>query len=158
GIQFNVAGTVRLTSGALPALTGTAYLDGTTAPGFAGRPLVEVDCNHFGGLRFNPGSSGSTLLSLAITDAADSGVGLFGAGSVFVAGNFIGLRLDGTTAAGNGGNGIVLSASSGNTIGGTGAQLRNVISANSGNGICVRMSSGNQILGNYVGTDATGML
>src|SRR5262245_1870838 len=34
-IRFRVAGTIRLTSGALPAVTGTVNIDGTTAPGFA---------------------------------------------------------------------------------------------------------------------------
>src|SRR5437870_1774703 len=37
-INFNVAGTIRLTTCALPAITGKVDINGTTAPGFAGTP------------------------------------------------------------------------------------------------------------------------
>jgi parallel beta-helix repeat protein len=157
-IDFNVAGTIRLTTGALPTITGNVDIDGTTAPGFATTPVVEVDFNHFGGLVFNPGSAGSTLRSLGLVNAAVNGVTVNGGGGMLIAGNFIGLHLDGTTPAANGGNGLDLIGSSGNTVGGTAAQDRNVISANLFNGIRVGGSSRNQILGNYIGTDATGTL
>src|SRR4051812_34255632 len=42
-ITFAVAGTIRLTSGALPAVTDKVDIDGRTEPGFAGTPVVEVD-------------------------------------------------------------------------------------------------------------------
>src|SRR5262245_8291683 len=51
-IHFGVAGTIRLTTAALPAVTDPVVIDGTTAPGFAGTPVVEVDFNRFRGLRF----------------------------------------------------------------------------------------------------------
>ena len=51
-INFDVAGTITLAS-ALPTVTGNVNIDGTTAPGFAGTPVVEVNFNHFGGLQFN---------------------------------------------------------------------------------------------------------
>ncbi len=35
-INFSVAGTIQLTSGALPAITDNVDIDGTTAPGYAG--------------------------------------------------------------------------------------------------------------------------
>src|SRR5271170_884250 len=44
-IDFSVAGVIQLTSGALPAITNTVNIEGTTAPGFAGAPVVEVDNN-----------------------------------------------------------------------------------------------------------------
>src|SRR5258708_33371176 len=44
-IDFSVAGVIQLTSGALPAITNTVKIDGTTAPGFTGAPVVEID-NH----------------------------------------------------------------------------------------------------------------
>src|SRR6202521_4080735 len=40
-IDFSVAGVIKLTSGALPAITNTVKIDGSTAPGFAGAPVVE---------------------------------------------------------------------------------------------------------------------
>src|SRR5262245_50182472 len=39
-IAFSVAGSIKLTSGALPAVTDPVNLDSTTAPGFAGAPRV----------------------------------------------------------------------------------------------------------------------
>jgi hypothetical protein len=157
-INFSVAGTIRLTTGALPANTGSVNIDGTTAPGFAGTPAIEVDYNHFGGLQFNSGSTGSALRSLSLVNASGAGVMVNGAGGMLVVGNFIGLGLDGTTVAGNGGNGLVLIGSSGTTVGGTAAQDRNVISGNHNNGIDIVGSSNNQIVANYIGTDVTGDL
>src|SRR5262245_59204251 len=48
-ISFGVAGTIQLAS-ALPAVTGRLTIDGTTAPGFFGSPLVEIDANGSAGL------------------------------------------------------------------------------------------------------------
>jgi parallel beta-helix repeat protein len=157
-IDFNVAGVIRLTTGALPAITGKVDIDGTTAPGFAGTPVVEFDYNDCAGLQFNAGSAGSALQSLGLVNAIGNGVTLNGGGNMLVVGNYIGLELDGATVAGNGGNGLQLNASSGNTIGGTTAQDRNLISGNDNNGIDISGSSDNQIIANYVGTDASGTL
>ncbi len=155
-INFSVAGTIRLTSGALPAVTNSVTIDGTTAPGFAGAPVVAIDSNHFAGLQFNAGSAGSTLRSLSLMNASGAGVTFNGVGTMLVAGNYVGLGLDGSTVAGNAGNGLEFDASSGNTIGGTTAQDRNVISGNLNNGIALSASSNNQIIGNLIGTDVTG--
>jgi hypothetical protein len=157
-ISFGVAGTIRLTTGALPDITETVDIDGTTAPGFTGAPAVAVDYNGFGGLRFDTGSTGSALRSLSLGNAAGAGVAINGAGSMTVVGNFIGLALDGATIAGNGGNGLELNASSANVIGGTTAQERNIISGNRNNGIDLNGSAGNQVAGNFLGTDVTGVL
>jgi hypothetical protein len=159
-INFSVAGTIQLTSGALPFITSPLTLDGSTAPGFSSAPVIEIDYNHFGGLLFNPGSAGSILRSLSLVNASGSGVTLNGGGHLLIAGNYIGLELDGTTMAGNGGNGLELDASSNNIIGGTTAADRNVISGNNKNGIAIGLSgsTNNQVDGNYIGTDATGTL
>ena len=157
-IDFNVAGTIRLTNCALPAIMGSVNIDGTTAPGFAGTPTVEIDFNHFGGLQFNPTSTGSALRSLSLVNATGNGVMVLRGGNMVIVGNYIGLAPDGATADGNTGNGLELYASSGNTIGGVSAQDCNVISANRSNGIDIFASSNNQVLGNYIGTDSTGTL
>src|SRR3954453_23192298 len=44
-IDFSLAGVIKLTSAALPAITNTVKIDGTTAPGFSGSPKVEIDNN-----------------------------------------------------------------------------------------------------------------
>jgi hypothetical protein len=157
-ISFSVAGTIRLTTGALPVIAGNVDIDGTTAPGFAGAPVIEVDYHGLGGLRFNSGAAGSALRSLALVNAAGSGVTVNGGGNMRILGNFIGLDLDGTTVAANRGDGLELNASSGNTIGGATGQDRNIISGNHGNGISITGSAHNQIVGNFIGTDVTGTL
>src|SRR5690349_19197442 len=75
-INFTKAGTIALTSGALPAVVHPVTIDGTTAPGFAQTPVVEVAADGFGGLRFDAGSAGSTLKSIGIVDAGGDGVTL----------------------------------------------------------------------------------
>jgi hypothetical protein len=154
-IQFGVAGTIELTS-ALPTITGTVNIDGTTAPGFAGTPQVEVNFNNFAGLQFGPLANGSALRSLSLVGASGSGVTLNFDQQMLIVGNFIGVNSDGTTADGNQGSGIALVHSSDNTIGGESAQDTNVISANSQQGILLSFSSNNVITNNEIGTDAAG--
>lgn len=166
-ITFGVAGTIQLTSGALPDITDAVNIDGTTAPGFkaTGRPRVEVDYNGFGGLRFGAGSAGSALRFLGLVHSGGDGVFL-AAGNITVVGNFIGLRLDGSTAGRNAGDGLEIApTSSGNVIGATTTvgigvfpRASNVISGNGGAGIVARGSSNNLIVANYIGTDASGVL
>jgi trimeric autotransporter adhesin len=157
-IDFAVTGVIKLTSGALPAVTDSVRIDGANEPSFAGTPVVEVDYNGFGGLQFKAGAAGSTLRSLALVHSSGAGVKLNGGGHVLIAGNYIGLALDGHTVAANRGNGVELDSSVSNTIGGTLAADRNVIAGNRLNGIYVDAGSGNLILGNYIGADATGAL
>ncbi len=49
-IDFSVAGVIQLTSGALPAITNTVKIDGTTAPNGAFIPVVEIDNHGFAGV------------------------------------------------------------------------------------------------------------
>lgn len=155
-IKFRVAGTVRLTSGALPGVTDAVTIDGTTAPRFQGTPAVEIDANGFDGLRFDAGSAGSVLKSLGFVNAAGAGITL-NAGNIRLFGNFIGVLRDGRTAAGNRGNGVTINASSsGNVIGSRREGERNLISGNGGHGIAIDGSAGNQIQSNFIGTDTQG--
>ena len=94
---------------------------------------------------------------------SNSGVGIFLAGNnTIVAGNLIGTNAAGTAAVGNAAHGIDISGT-GNTIGGTTALARNVISGNGfglatvANGISLQSAATtNQILGNYIGVNAAG--
>lgn len=72
--------------------------------------------------------------------------------------NYIGTNVSGNKALLNGGAGIELYDSDYNFIGGKTPEERNVISGNSGDGIRIFNSSNNTVQGNYIGTDATGML
>ena len=79
-----------------------------------------------------------------------------------VAGNHLGVDITGTIAFGNGDGsvtdaGVRVNGGMGSTIGGTTAADRNIISGNNQTGIFLTSSArGNRIIGNYIGTDATG--
>jgi titin len=97
-----------------------------------------------------------------VVNWSDSGIVIFDNGNT-IAGNFIGIAPNGSTAAGNGTDGVLVIGGSGNTIGGTTASDRNVLSGNGG-GIQIQRTSpsspvpatNNVVEGNYVGTDAAG--
>jgi titin len=82
----------------------------------------------------------------------------YGASGNLIQGNLIGLSAAGTSALPNGGNGISISDASSNTIGGSVAAARNVISGNIYNGILIVLvaDASNTVCGNYIGTDVTG--
>lgn len=88
-----------------------------------------------------------------------NGIWFLAAGGDTVEGDLIGTDPTGTTRIPNGGNGVALVAgSSSNTIGGTTAADRNVISGNSGSGV-VLSDSGTQynvVQNDFIGTNATG--
>src|SRR5215218_7713906 len=71
-ISFSVAGSIQLRR-ALPKITGQVNVNGSTAPGFAAAPVVEVDFNGAKGLRFEAGSNSSVVQSLALVDASSAG-------------------------------------------------------------------------------------
>ncbi len=84
-----------------------------------------------------------------------AGVSLgFNATGNAVQGNYVGTNAAGTAAIPNS-RGIQVSSNSNNTIGGTTAGARNIISGNSGTGIELSGSE-NLIQGNFIGTDVTG--
>ena len=115
-IAFAVAGTIPLAT-ALPAITDTVSIDGSTAPGFVGAPRITVNFRGQAGLRFAPGSDGSSLTSLALVRASGAGVTLDASG-ITLARNSIGVLANGTTAAPNTGAGVLVTArGSGNQIG-----------------------------------------
>jgi hypothetical protein len=76
-------------------------------------------------------------------------------GSVGVQGNYIGTDRSGTKDLGNDIDGIFLESASGATVGGTTAASRNVVSGN-GNGVDLVFDSGTKVLGNRIGTTASG--
>jgi parallel beta-helix repeat protein len=159
-IRFSVNGTIILVT-PLPAITRNVAIDATTAPTHVpgGPPVVALDFNGHPGLLFAAGSAGSQLLGAAVDHASGDGVTL-DASSITLNDNYIGLNLAGA-AAGNGGNGVYVPATSArNFIGLNGSHasgvVANVISGNQGSGIVLAGSSGNTVVANRIGTDATG--
>lgn len=166
-INFNIAGagphTINLAS-ALPAIIDAVTIDGTTQPGFAGTPIIELNGASAGagadGLVLDAGSSGSTIRGLVINRFVDKGIFITnGSGGNLIAGNYIGTDITGLVDLGNNGWGIdLINAGNDNVIGGNTAAERNVISGNNYGGIAVNgLISGTVIQGNYigVGTDGT---
>ncbi|MGD1084338.1 MAG: hypothetical protein ABSA47_06230, partial [Verrucomicrobiota bacterium] len=145
---------------ALPAVTSSVLIDGTSQPGYAGTPVIEINGSQIGagndGLVLTNG--GSTVLGLAINRCPGNGIRLAAPGTNVLRGNFLGTDVTGTIARGNGAGGIMISGSSGNWIGGPYATNRNLISGGNSNGVYILSgSAGNVMEGNYIGVSATGM-
>ena len=96
---------------------------------------------------------GLTPAARNIISGNSDGISLSGGPGNIIEGNFIGTDHTGSNDLGNT-IGIGVTASSNNTIGGTSAGARNVIS---GNGTEIRMQADNNLIqGNYIGVSATG--
>ena len=168
-ITFNIAGTgiktINLLS-ALPTITDAVTINGQSQPGFAGSPLIELNGTSAGagvdGLKITAGSS--VVRGLIINRFGGSGIVLSTFDFNVIEGNYIGTNATGTAALGNLRFGIDIYDSWNNTIGGTTAAARNIVSGNgfSGTGHSgIRLSNdphGNQLRGNYIGTDVNGNL
>jgi hypothetical protein len=158
----------------LPALPNSVIIDGYTQSGSsaatgstAATLLIEIDGENAGnsvnGLEL---SGNNTVRGLVINRFDGSGIRINSSNGNVVEGNIIGLNAAGTAARGNGavqgGFGIFINAGSNNTIGGTTAAARNIISGNgnssgwSGGILLTTGSSGNLMQGNYIGTDISG--
>lgn len=147
----------------LPVITVPLTIDGTTEPGYAGTPLIELNGAAAGpganGLQFGvAGASFSfagTAKGLIINRFSDNGI-VFqqpGAALSAVQGCYIGTDATGMAAAPNRGNGVVARGDN-LIIGGTTPAARNVISGNGLSGVL--MTGYAQISGNYIGTNAAG--
>ncbi len=155
---------------ALPTITDPVIIDGYTQPGASpntnGLELgsnavlkIELDGSNAGA--FQDGltiiAGGSTVRGLAINRFDANGILLLTSDNNAIEGNFIGTDVTGTAARQNRSSGIVIQDGIKNTIGGSTPATRNLISGNvAGVGIGGIFSTSNQVLGNYIGTDATG--
>lgn len=133
--------------------------------------------NTFNGVFFGAGGTGNVLggtvagarnvISGNASGGTQGAVSIFnGTSNTVVQGNYIGTDITGTLDLGNLGSGVEVLGGLNNTIGGTTAAARNVISGNSLAGVSIKNadnffgftgpSSGNVVLGNYLGTTAAG--
>jgi parallel beta-helix repeat protein len=125
-------------------------IDGAGAIGNTGPGITVFD------------SSNVTITGNIISGNGDDGVHLEntapGGQNNAVRGNFIGTDSIGTTAIPNTGNGVGIVSMPGNTIGGTTAADRNIISGNGAGGVGISGDSGtnNTVTGNFIGTDVNG--
>ncbi|MCA1576617.1 MAG: carboxypeptidase regulatory-like domain-containing protein [Acidobacteria bacterium] len=163
-ITFNIPGpgvkTINLVI-SLPDITDRVIIDGTTQPGYAGAPLIELNGSAIasGGNGLVIKAGGSTVRGLAIGNFGNgffdnaNGIWLNACDNNVIQANYIGIAADGTTTRATR-RGIRLSNSSNNVIGGATSAARNVIS---GNSTGIELSgSANVVQGNFIGTNAAG--
>jgi parallel beta-helix repeat protein len=173
-IVFNIPGsgvrTITLLSG-LPGIVDSFTIDGTTQPGYAGVPLIEINASNTTRGFYIDTCFGFTFYSvtikgLIINRSSGDGIYINCAYTTTITGNYIGTDSSGTADLGNGGSGIFVATGASVIIGGAGSQ-RNLISGNNENGIHVAsyytspmggtLEDGNvQIYNNYIGTNAAG--
>jgi CSLREA domain-containing protein len=175
-IAFNIPGTGVQTiapTSSLPTITSPVLINGYTQPGASMNTLatgnnavLKIVLNGAGagagadGLRIT--AADSTVQGLVVNDWSQHGIDIRGSGATGnkVQGNFVGTNATGTAVSGNQ-RGVVLSSdtsgeASSNTVGGTTAGARNVISGNANTGVTIASSDNNFVRGNYLGTNAAG--
>ena len=160
-IRFNIEGTGPFTIRPLSNfddISQPVIIDGTTQPGYAGTPLIELSGENGAGAGFWIGgvnAANVVIRGLAINRFSFAGLALWGNGSHTIEGNFIGTDPSGTQPRPNG-VGIVV-GSFNNVIGGTSAAARNIIAGNATHGVLIRQTFegsptfANAVRGNYIG-------
>jgi uncharacterized repeat protein (TIGR01451 family) len=127
---------------------------GTLAVGNGQRGIVVVAASGTG--------IGSALAGAGNVISGNAGAGvalLSGTTGTVIQNNEIGLASDAKTRLGNQGDGIYLSDSPSNQIGGTDQHQGNFIGANQGNGVNAAGTSSQLLVeGNWIGTDVSGSL
>lgn len=151
-ITFNIPGpTERLISldSPLPTLTTMMTIDGTTQPGYDGRPMVRVDGGGTIGHAFDM-SATSELIGLSVTRFTNWAVIVMnGVNNAVVERMYLGATRNGTPGFGNG-IGVRLNYSSGARV------EQSLISGNAIDGVLVLGGTGNQINTNHIGTGLDG--
>ena len=171
-IEFNIsaalvggAHTIDIGAIALPSITDAVVIDGSTEPDFVtngNQPVIVLDGGGFNndGLRLTSTADGSLIRGLAIRNFGNAIDIDSGSDGHTIVGNYLGgLDHTGTDAGASEwvSAAIIYSEGANTTFGGLTAADRNVISGGD-NGIYLdnATATGNQIIGNYIGTDATG--
>lgn len=164
-INFNIAGTGVKTiapSSALPIITDTVTIDGTTQPGYAGSPRIEINGASAGaasGLQIN--ASNCVVRALAINRfSLQAGIYLYSpstsrSGNI-VEGNRLGTDPSGTIARANGDGVTIAGLVNSTTVGGTSSAARNTLSGNVSTGVYIAAGSSNTVINNFIGTKTGG--
>jgi hypothetical protein len=154
-IKFAEAMTISPTS-PLPDIYVGVDIDGTTAPGYeVGTPVITIDGSDVNTYGLTLAAAGSTIEGLAIGNFGASALYVLGSSNTIVADD-LGTNAGASSAEPNASDGIDVYGND-NTIGGTAAADRNVISGNGDDGVWLGdFSTGNVVEGNFIGTDGTG--
>jgi len=161
--------TIDLGSADLPAITQQVTIDGYTEPGASPNTsavgtnaviMIQLSQYFNFGLDFEPGSDGSIVRGLSIIGGVGSDIGIsLQATNVTVAGDFIGIQADGTSAGPNRIGVLGGVPGPGDVIGTPALADRNLISGNTQAGVAIYNSFNNPVTvqGNLIGTDRTGL-
>ena len=120
--------------------------------------------NQFDGVDLGGGVTGNNVVGNVVSANGAGGISLFATGANnSILGNLVGTNAAGTVALGNVLDGVFLGSSSGNTIGGTSAAARNLMSGNRRGLVISDLgtfnpvgSSNNVVHGNFIGTNING--
>ena len=100
---------------------------------------------------------GTTLASRNLLSGnGDSGVFISNSNGNRTQGNYVGTDRSGTKALGNEDSGVFMNGAIDNTVGGTTAASRNLISGNDSDGVTISGGDSNEVIGNRIGTTTTG--
>ncbi len=150
-ISGNAGPGITISKGPSGLLTIAGNLIGTDASGLAGVPNLEEGIYVTGSSNTTIGGATAAARNI-ISGNSKAGIRV-ASGALAVQGNYIGTDITGTVALGNR-NGVVIEGAA-FTLGGTSANVRNIISGNVENGV-VLSGVANSIQGNYIGTDPGG--
>ncbi|HVR49278.1 MAG TPA: DUF4347 domain-containing protein, partial [Pseudorhodoferax sp.] len=168
-VNFAIAGagvhTITLAT-ELPAITQPVFIDGRSDDSFAAngsRPAIVLVGNGstgtWWGLQLSTGSSGSTISGLVVKGFATAiYIGPDSSGNTIV-GNYLGqLGTDGSLSGSATNNFGINVRGANSVIGGTAAADRNIVSGNTNTNILLENATavGNRVLGNFIGTNASG--
>jgi parallel beta-helix repeat protein len=139
---------------ALPAITASVTIDGTSQTGFGTTPLVVIDGTNAGATvsGLTATAPGVIIKGLVIDNFGSSGVVLSGSGTDQVLGSYIGVEADGLTLAANGLDGVLITAGSGDII------SQDILSGNAANGLEIDTpASGTAVSGSFMGLGSDGV-
>jgi parallel beta-helix repeat protein len=141
----------------LPTLANPTVIDGTTQPGYAGRPIIQVDGTQAGGgaigFSLDDDSHNSTIQGLEITGFSGGGILDDNGNNNTFNNDVIGLHVVTglPRVVANGTFGIEIRDQANNNT------LSNlVVAGNTYNGVVINNSTGNTLTGSLIGTDASG--
>jgi len=141
-----------------PPITDAVIIDGTTQPGFAGSPIIEINATgYLNAVVLFIQTSGCTIKGLVINRQNGDAIDIFGDSNT-IQGNYLGTDITGSLPLPNV-NGVTIISGANNLIGGSSSAARNVISGNLGGGVTVGIAppiNANRVEGNYVGINAAG--
>jgi hypothetical protein len=147
-------------SAALPTITDSLTIDGTTQPGYNGSPLIVLKGASSGQAAYDglTITAANCVIQGLVIERFANGITIRGSGATgnLVAANYIGTNLNGGGAEPNAQNGVQILGAGNNTIGSSSVSGWNLISGNKGSGVVLSGpgATGNTVQNNIIGLNA----